>query len=132
MPPTYDSMHESRLPKIAQTAGIVVSNPTTARVAPTAFRCSAVSRSEIRRATPAPSIARVAMMNASSGRLRWISFTIVQKSLSSRGRQTRNAASWHRNSDVRFLVPVGNSDVSCQFLAVKEAYLGTISPALSG
>jgi hypothetical protein len=55
-----------------------VTSPTRTRVDPTAFRCSALRRSARRRAIPAPIIARVAMMNASSGRLSWISFTIVQ------------------------------------------------------
>ncbi len=65
----------SHLPNIAQTAGIVVTNPTTVRVEPTAFRCSTLSRSAKSSAIPAPIIARVAMMNANSGRESWISFT---------------------------------------------------------
>jgi hypothetical protein len=72
-PPVY-----SHLPNIAQTAGIVVTSPTVARVAPTAFRCSALSRSAKSRAMPAPSITRVTMMNASSGRVSWIFFTIAK------------------------------------------------------
>jgi hypothetical protein len=52
------------LPNIAQTAGIVVTNPTTVRVEPTAFRCSKLSRSAKSSAIPAPIIARVAIMNA--------------------------------------------------------------------
>jgi hypothetical protein len=63
-------------PNIAQTAGIVVTSPTRVRVAPTAFRCSALSWSAKRRAIPAPIIARVTMMKASSGRVSWMSFTI--------------------------------------------------------
>jgi hypothetical protein len=67
----------SRVPKTAQTAGIVVSSPTATRVAPTAFRRSAVSRSARRSAIPAPSMARVLMVNANSGRLRWVCFTTI-------------------------------------------------------
>jgi hypothetical protein len=63
------------LPHTAQTAGIVVTRPTTVSVAPTAFRCSAVSLSARRSAIPAPSMARVTIVNASSGKLRWGSFT---------------------------------------------------------
>jgi hypothetical protein len=73
LPPVY-----SHLPNIAQTAGIVVTSPTVARVAPTAFRCSALSRSAKSRAMPAPIIARVTMMNASSGRVSWICFTLAK------------------------------------------------------
>jgi hypothetical protein len=65
----------SHLPNIAQTAGIVVTNPTKARVEPTAFRCSTLRRSARSSAIPAPIIARVAIINASSGRVSWISFT---------------------------------------------------------
>jgi hypothetical protein len=65
----------SHLPNIAQTAGIVVTNPTRASVEPTAFRCSTLRRSARSSAIPAPIIARVAMMNANSGRVSWISFT---------------------------------------------------------
>lgn len=68
----------SQLPNTAQTVGIVVSSPTTARVAPTAFRCSEVSRSASRSAIPAPSMARVLTVKASSGKLRWVSFTIIE------------------------------------------------------
>ena len=67
----------SHLPNITHTAGIVVTNPTRARVAPTAFRFSP-SRSEKNRAIPAPRKARVTIINASSGRLSLISFTIIQ------------------------------------------------------
>jgi hypothetical protein len=73
LPPIY-----SHLPKIAHAAGIVVTSPTRARVDPTAFRCSAPSRSAKSRAISAPSKARAAIMNAGSGRLSRISFTIVQ------------------------------------------------------
>jgi hypothetical protein len=76
----------SHFPIIAQMAGIVVTSPTSARVAPTAFRFSP-SRSAKRRAIPAPRKARVTTINASSGRLSLISFTI-DKSLSSPRRST--------------------------------------------
>jgi hypothetical protein len=72
-----DERSYSRLPKIAQTAGTVVTSPTTARAAPTAFRFSP-SRSAKSRAIPAPRKARVTIINASSGRLSLISFTKVQ------------------------------------------------------
>jgi hypothetical protein len=65
----------SHLPNIAQTAGIVVTSPTKVRVEPTAFRCSTLRRSARSSAIPAPIIARVAIMNASSGRVSRISFT---------------------------------------------------------
>jgi serine/threonine protein kinase len=52
-----------------------VTNPIRARVEPTAFRCSTLSRSARSSAIPAPIIARVAIMNANSGRVSWISFT---------------------------------------------------------
>lgn len=68
----------SHLPKIAHKAGIVVTSPTRARVAPTAFRCSEASRSAKSNAIPAPIIVRVAIMNANSGRVSWISFIIVK------------------------------------------------------
>ena len=55
-----------------------MTSATRTRVEPTAFRCSALSRSARRSAIPAPTIARVAIMNANSGRLSWISFTMVQ------------------------------------------------------
>jgi hypothetical protein len=72
-----DERRYSRLPNIAHTAGIVVTSPTTARVAPTALRFSP-SRSAKNRAIPAPRKARVTMTKASSGRVSLISFTIVQ------------------------------------------------------
>jgi hypothetical protein len=73
--PTSFSRFYSHLPNIAQTAGIVVTNPTRASVEPTAFRCSPLRRSARSSAIPAPIIARVAIMNASSGRVSRISFT---------------------------------------------------------
>ena len=82
----------SHLPSTAQKPGIVVTSPTRTRVEPTAFRCSALRRSARRRTIPAPAIARVAIMNASSGRLSWISFTIVQIVEFARRSNRRNAA----------------------------------------
>jgi len=70
--PQPDGIAESNA---GDTAGIVVTNPTMVRVEPTAFRCSTLSRSAKSSAIPAPIIARVAMMNANSGRESWISFT---------------------------------------------------------
>ena len=81
------------LPNIAQTAGMVVTSPASARVAPTAFRCSALSRSAKSRAIPAPIIARVAMMNASSDCVSWISFTIAKFAVS-REKQGKGCLLW--------------------------------------
>ena len=72
--PGTRSDHRSHRPKTAHAAGKVVTNPTSARVAPMAFRCSGLSRSAKKSAIPAPSITRVLTMNASSGRLRRVSF----------------------------------------------------------
>jgi len=73
-----DDPTHSPLQKTAQTMGIVVRSPTRARVAPTAFRCSGLSRSARRSAIPAPSITRVLAVKAISGRLRWVSLTTVE------------------------------------------------------
>ncbi len=54
-----------------------MTSPTRARVAPTAFRFSALSRSAKSRAIPAPRKARVTIINASSDRLSFTSPTMV-------------------------------------------------------
>jgi hypothetical protein len=67
----------SGLASTIRAAGIVVSTPTSAKAKPTSLRREGVSRSEISNATPAPSIARVPSMNASSKKVRRVSFTVV-------------------------------------------------------
>jgi hypothetical protein len=60
------------------------------------FRCSALNRSASSRGIPPPSIARVAIMNASFGRLSWISFTIIQVVEFLKTVKGRNGAPWPR------------------------------------
>src|SRR5438270_6923442 len=59
-----------RLPNSTIAAGMVVTAPTTSKVAPTAFRAAALNLSERRSATPAPSTARVPIIKPSSGIVR--------------------------------------------------------------
>src|SRR5256712_3616451 len=67
---TGDDANRRRLPNNTIAAGIVVTAPIPASVRPTARRAEALSFSPRSNATPAPSAARVAMMNPSSGMVR--------------------------------------------------------------
>jgi hypothetical protein len=80
----------STFPHTAQMAGIVVTSPTTAKVAPIVLRSSLVNRSANKRASPAPRIARVATIMPSSAKSRRTTFTL-QPALDLRMSQTKPA-----------------------------------------